>query len=165
MMTLQGVTAWVPTTASATPAELLAALKAIHGARRAQTASPEGAEILGAHIEGRYISPHERGAHRLDLLAKPDPAEYEHLYRVRRRHLRVDAGARVARRARPHRRLPHSGIVVAAGHSIAVDEEFGAVDAGLSHATHIFGNMGTLRHASTYGAWPGWSSRSCWTTG
>ena len=39
--------------------------------------------------------------------------------------------------------------MVAAGHSIAIDEELArAVEAGLSHAVHFFGNMGTLRRVN-----------------
>ena len=44
------------------------------------------------------------------------------------------------------RALVGRGILVSAGHSVALDEEFErAVQAGLSHATHMFCNMGTLR--------------------
>ena len=44
------------------------------------------------------------------------------------------------------RQLKARGILVSAGHSVAIDLEMErAVEAGVSHVTHKFGNMGTLR--------------------
>ncbi len=139
-----GVTAWVPSLASAP----LAALDAAIAAGRQAMASPQPgtAEILGVHIEARYLNPQERGAHPLALLALPRREEWEAL-------LRHEGAVRVFTLA-PElpgalelvRALKARGIVASAGHSIAVDEEFQrAVEAGLSHATHLFCNMGSLR--------------------
>ncbi len=38
-----------------------------------------GANILGIHMEGRYLSPEKRGAHATEYLAKPDMNELERL--------------------------------------------------------------------------------------
>ena len=38
-----------------------------------------GANILGIHMEGRYLSPEKRGAHATEYLAKPDMDELERL--------------------------------------------------------------------------------------
>ena len=42
--------------------------------------------------------------------------------------------------------LSERGILISAGHTMAIDRELdAAVDAGLRHVTHLFGNMGSLR--------------------
>ncbi len=44
------------------------------------------------------------------------------------------------------RALSQRGIMVSAGHTMAIDRELAtAVEAGLRHVTHLFGNMGGLR--------------------
>jgi N-acetylglucosamine-6-phosphate deacetylase len=46
-------------------------------------------------------------------------------------------------------KLKERGILVSAGHSIALNTELShAVDAGLSHVTHMFCNMGTLQRVN-----------------
>jgi N-acetylglucosamine-6-phosphate deacetylase len=140
---LHGVTSWVPTTGSAPFPDIIAAYAAI---REAMEENGAGAEVLGGHVEGPYLSPQERGAHPLELLVEPRPEEYRELLEY------VDA-IRVFTLA-PElpgaldliRELKERGILVSAGHSVAIDREFDrAVAAGLSHATHMFCNMGTLR--------------------
>ena len=138
-----GVTSFVPTTISAKSETIEQALQTAREAKRMETA---GAEMLGVHVEGPFLSAQERGAHRLDLLRSPQPEDQALLLRyadvVRSCTLAPELpGALDLIRA-----LSARGIVVSVGHSNAIDIEMErAVDAGLSHATHLYGNMSTLR--------------------
>ena len=145
-LTRYGVTSFVPTTVTATLDAIEAVLQAAWQARQTGTL---GAEILGVHVEGPYLSAQERGAHRLDLLRAPQPEDYDiflkHADVIRSFTLAPELpGALELISA-----LKEHGILVSAGHSIAIDAEVDrAVAAGLSHVTHMFGNMGTLRRVN-----------------
>ena len=138
-----GVTSFLPTTVSAPWPEITAAIASV---RAAQHEPLPGAELLGVHVEGPYLSHQERGAHPEELLRVPADDDPEcllaHCDVVRLVTLAPELSGAVALIASLHER----GVAVSAGHSVAVDSEFEpAVDAGLSHATHLFCNMGTLR--------------------
>jgi N-acetylglucosamine-6-phosphate deacetylase len=141
-----GVTSFVPTTVTA---PLSAVAEALQIAREAKRAEMIGAEILGLHIEGPYLCAQQRGAHRLDLLRTPQPDDIamfsQHSDVIRSFTLAPELpGALDLIRA-----LKERGILVSAGHTDAIDEEMErAVEAGLSHVTHMFGNMGTLRRVN-----------------
>jgi N-acetylglucosamine-6-phosphate deacetylase len=136
----------VPTLGSSPLDELLAAARIIHQAR---LNGVDGAEILGIHVEGRYLSPDERGAHPQELLVVPNPEEYDRFLEYAE-DIRVWTLAPELPGAIELIRALHAhNILVSAGHSIAIDDELSrAVDAGLSHATHMFCNMGTLRRVN-----------------
>ena len=143
LMARYGVTSWTPTTASAPLNVLEAAAVTI---RTAMESATGGAEILGAHIEGPYLNEQERGAHPADLLINPRPEEYAGLL-AHADVIRVFTLApELPGALELIRELKARNVLVAAGHSVALDREFGpAVDAGLSHGCHMFCNMGTLR--------------------
>ena len=166
-LVLQGVTSWVPTTESALLSDIVAAYAAIQEAMAdidpasvdvdpasadIDTASGDqgaGAEILGGHVEGPYLSPQERGAHPLDLLREPHPDEYAELLEYADAIKVFTIAPELPGALELIRELKRLGILVSAGHSVAIDEELArAVDAGLSHATHLFCNMGTLRRSN-----------------
>ncbi len=141
-----GVTSFVPTTVTA-PLSVIA--EAMQIAREAKCVAMSGAEMLGLHIEGPYLCTPQRGAHRLDLLRAPQPDDIamfsQYADVIRSFTLAPELpGALDLIRA-----LKERGILISAGHTDAIDEELErAVDAGLSHVTHMFGNMGTLRRVN-----------------
>lgn len=146
LLTHQGVTAWVPTTASAPLPQIAAAYGAIRAAMQNQRA---GAEILGGHVEGPYLNPQERGAHPEELLIEPRPEDYRVLLDYADAIAVFTLAPELPGALDLITELAALGILVSAGHSAAIDHEFArAVDAGLSHSTHMFCNMGTLRRAN-----------------
>jgi len=166
LLTRHGVTSWVPTTTSKPLAEIAAACAAIREAMAdVEPASADigpasadiepasadqkvGAEILGVRIEGPYLSPQERGAHPEDLLIEPRIEEYSLLLDYADVIRVFTLAPELPGALDLIRELKNRGVVVSAGHSVAIDEEFArAVDVGLSHADHMFCNMGTLRRA------------------
>jgi len=153
MLTRHGVTSWLPTIGSWNPkigsGPLDVAEAALVAIRQTQESEAVGAEILGGHVEAPYRSVQERGAMPADWAQTPRPEEYsvllEHTDVIRVFTLAPELpGALELISA-----LKERNVLVSVGHSIAIDEELSrAVDAGLSHATHMFCNMGTLRRAN-----------------
>lgn len=137
-----GVTSYFPTTMSA-PAEAIA--RAI--ANVAACPQPEdGAQHLGVHVEGPYLSKDYPGAQNPDVLRLPDPQEYTGWFESGVVRLitaapeiegaleLIDAGVR-------------QGIEFAIGHSGASYEEvITAADRGARQATHTFNGMLGLHH-------------------
>jgi N-acetylglucosamine-6-phosphate deacetylase len=138
-----GVTAFVPAILTAPFAEMLAALDR---ARAALAQELPGAQILGVHVEGPYLNVEQKGAHRADALHAPDAGEcaallaYADIIRI------VTLAPELSGALDLIGALSRSGIMVSAGHTMAIDHELAAaVEAGLRHVTHLFGNMGGLR--------------------
>ena len=140
-----GVAAFVPTTMSATEEETRAALAGIQSAADRQ--EPDGAAVLGAHMEAPFLAPDYKGAQRADCLLPPSVPAYERLTRgiacVRMMTLAPELPG-----ALPLiRYLSDKGIAVCAAHSGATAEEIhAAADAGLSEITHLFNAQTPLHH-------------------
>ena len=140
-----GVTALLPTTWSAPPSALEAAVAAI-----AEAAGPVegGATIAGAHLEGPWINPARAGAQDPAGIRPPDGAEARRLLDLRRGVVKLVALApempgadEVIEECRAR------GVVVAAGHTEADwGEMVAAVAAGVRHVTHTFNAMVGLGH-------------------
>lgn len=138
-----GVTAWMPTIVSASEDVRLRALDAVAAARGAP-----GARILGAHLEGPWISAARRGAHPSDVLEAPTPEAVARSLDRQPGLVRIvtlapelpgalDAIAQVVA----------SGAVASVGHTdAAYDEVIGAAAAGAGMATHLFNAMSPFHH-------------------
>jgi N-acetylglucosamine-6-phosphate deacetylase len=97
--------------------------------------------VLGIHLEGPYISPHDgpRGAHPLRWVRPPDWQEFCRLQEAAEGRIKLvtlspeyDAAPDVIAR------LAASGIVAAIGHTAATSEQIRrAVDAGATLSTHL----------------------------
>ncbi|MBV9821167.1 MAG: N-acetylglucosamine-6-phosphate deacetylase [Actinobacteria bacterium] len=107
-----------------------------------------GGEILGAHLEGPFLSAARCGAQRPENLLAPDPLVLGKL---------LEAGQGTVRTMTVAPELPGAreliadllaaGVVAAVGHSDASYEQtIEAFAAGASLATHLFNAMGSLDH-------------------
>lgn len=104
-----------------------------------------GAEPVGLHLEGPWLSPHRAGAHRVDALRWPDASQVEGCSWVRI----VTLAPELPDATGTIERLSRAGIVVSLGHSQAsVSEASCAFDAGASMGTHLFNAMSGLHHRS-----------------
>ena len=136
-----GVTAFVPTIVTSPPAAYAAALANLRRAAR-----PGEARVLGAHVEGPFISPAHPGTHDPALLRLPDVGEAAAW---------LAAGDIRCLTLAPElpgalelvRFLTDRGVRVSMGHTDATwaDAE-AAVGAGASLVTHLFNAMRPLRH-------------------
>jgi N-acetylglucosamine-6-phosphate deacetylase len=137
-----GTTALLATTVPAPPERLLAALAAI----RAVAAAPdgEGAVVLGAHLEGPFVSRSRAGALAARHLRDPDSALAERLL--------AGGGVRIVSLA-PElpgaaalvRQVVAAGAIASLGHSDATYARASAcIAAGARAATHAFNAMRPL---------------------
>ena len=145
-----GTTSFVPTTLSASP-EVLA--KSLHGLRSVLAAWGDSsaepmAEPLGIHLEGPFISSERRGAHPSSDLLKPSIPIFQQFLDAAGDWLRIltlapelEGAADLQQYAIQH------GVRVALGHSNATyDEAMQAIDAGATHAVHVFNAMRPFAH-------------------
>ncbi|MDQ3871806.1 MAG: N-acetylglucosamine-6-phosphate deacetylase [Chloroflexota bacterium] len=138
-----GVTSYLPSTWTASRGATLAALDAV---AQALGSSSDGATILGAHMEGPYLSPDKPGAQ--------DPS----LIRRARRDEAVEFLDRgVVRLLALAPEIPENGwlidecvrrgVTVSAGHTNARYEDIAqAASRGLRQVTHLFNAMSALGH-------------------
>lgn len=140
-----GTTAFLPTTVSSPP-EILT--KAVDQLGRSMSASFDGAEPLGIHLEGPFISSEKRGTHKTSNIVSPDPDLLEKWIRSSNSSVRlmtvapeldgIDKLLTVARKF---------GVTVAMGHSNAtLQEARGASDRGVCYAVHTFNAMRGFAH-------------------
>jgi N-acetylglucosamine-6-phosphate deacetylase len=138
-----GVTAWLPSTMTATGPDTERALEAVRA-----VAGPVdgGATILGAYLEGPYLNPAKAGAQDPSLIRPADRAEAARF---------LDPGvARVlvlAPEVEANRWLIAEavarGVTVSAGHTDATyDQAVRAVEDGVRHVTHAYNAMRPLGH-------------------
>jgi N-acetylglucosamine-6-phosphate deacetylase len=138
-----GVTAFLPTTWTATPEAIRGALKAI-GEVMGPVAN--GATVLGAHLEGPYLNAAKTGAQDSRLIRRADPQEvipYLNSGLVRLITVAPEFPENIWLIDECARR----GITTSAGHTTATLEKMQeAVRHGLSHVTHCFNAMTPLGH-------------------
>ncbi|MDQ1300256.1 MAG: N-acetylglucosamine-6-phosphate deacetylase [Chloroflexota bacterium] len=113
---------------------------------RAWLAKPRpGARVLGAHLESPYVSPAQKGALDPSAMRTPDDGSVDALLDyadvLRIFVLAPELPGALALVAR----LNALGIIPAAGHSSAKDEQVAAaMRAGLRHVTHIWSAMSSV---------------------
>lgn len=130
------------TTATAPLAEIVSALKVV---RQVQKTPVPGARILGAHLEGPYLSMIQRGCHLKEHVRNPEEAEWEQLLEFRRVIKRITVAPELPGALGLIKQCALKGINVSAGHTDATYAEImRAVDSGLSHATHMYCAMSTV---------------------
>jgi N-acetylglucosamine-6-phosphate deacetylase len=102
--------------------------------------------LLGVHLEGPWLSAAQCGAHDLRQLRAPDPAEVDEL--VGHDAVRmVTIAPELDGTLDAVRRVVDLGAIAAIGHTDADHATArAAIDAGASHATHLFNAMRPLHH-------------------
>lgn len=135
---LAGVTAYQPTFITSAESATLDAL-------RTMPSAASGPRVLGAHLEGPFLSPERPGTHPLEHLRAPDVDLLERL---------LDAGHVTQMTLAPELpgadllidRLRDRGVVVSAGHTNATaDDAAHAFDIGVDAITHVFNAMRPFR--------------------
>jgi N-acetylglucosamine-6-phosphate deacetylase len=139
-----GTTGFLATIATLAPEPLRAAVRAVATA----AARESGARILGIHLEGPYLNPCRAGAQAMQWMRAPSIEEFDTLQELSGGLIRLVTIAPEIDGAIPFlRALRDRGVVVSAGHSNATAAEMLlAVDAGVTHVTHLFNAMRELHH-------------------
>ncbi|MBO9539243.1 N-acetylglucosamine-6-phosphate deacetylase [bacterium] len=131
-----GVTSWLPTTVACEASLLDRILSAVAEAR---DGAPQGARILGAHLESNFLSPKYKGAQPAECLR---PVGDQELRAVLARHASTIRLLTLAPELDGAdgliRELVAQGVVVSVGHSDATYAQvLSAVDAGSTRVTHL----------------------------
>jgi N-acetylglucosamine-6-phosphate deacetylase len=138
-----GVTGFLATTWTDSHARITAALQAI---RDHVGPMPDGAALLGAHLEGPYLNPARCGAQNLDEIRRATAAEAQPW---------LDLGVIRLVSVAPEYPENHwlisqcvsRGVTVSVAHTAATyDQMQEAIRLGLTHSTHTFNAMTPLNH-------------------
>lgn len=141
-----GVTSCLATTTSAEPDDELAALRAI---RKASEKPRTGeAEILGAHLEGPFVSVKNRGSHKKENIREITRGELEAIVTAAGGRLRVVTLAPEKEYAcEAISFLTKKGVSVSVGHTEASCEiTRQALRCGANRATHLYSAMPPMHH-------------------
>lgn len=152
-----GVTAYCPTIVSSPPdtyAKLLAKIASTLDTNKLVKPQPKRAYIIGAHLEGPFISKEKQGAHETQYLREIDNgvASIEAVYggsvSVLGRNVSiVTLAPELDKTNEVVRQLTRAGIVVSLGHSsadLATGER--AFESGARFITHLFNAMAPFHH-------------------
>lgn len=140
-----GVTAFAATTVTAPVAKIRAALKQV---AKSKQQGVNGAEILGAYLEGPYFTEKNKGAHPTEWFRELSVEELENWISYSDNQLITVALAPEKTGAiEVIRYLHEQGIKVMLGHSDAsYDQVKQALDAGASGIVHCYNGMRGLHH-------------------
>jgi N-acetylglucosamine-6-phosphate deacetylase len=106
------------------------------------------ADVLGSHLEGPFLDPAHRGAHRAELLRPPEPGPLGALLAAGRGTVRqVTLAPELPGGLDAVRLVTRAGAAAAVGHTDAdAGQSLAAFDAGATILTHAFNAMPGLHH-------------------
>lgn len=143
----RGVTATLASLASDAVATMATRSRALAAWRDHR--QPDGAELLGVHLEGPFLAPAQGGAHDPALLVTPRPDDVASLVETLPSMITLAPelpGALAAVKA-----FAAAGTIVAIGHSEAGPAEVSAaVEAGASHLTHLWSGQSTTTRSGPW---------------
>jgi N-acetylglucosamine-6-phosphate deacetylase len=151
---VHGTTSLVATTVTASEKETCDSVAGIAHfiLNTSQYATRElSAEVLGIHFEGPFISPARRGVHPAKWIAPPSIEMFGQLLKEARGTAQIltlapelPGALELIAAAR------QAGLVVSLGHTDATYEQaLAAIEAGASHAAHVFNAMRPFSHRGT----------------
>jgi len=140
-----GVTSFCPTTMTMDIPYILNALKNINETMKKKTA---GAQILGAYVEGPFISKEHKGAQDEKYIIPPDKNLFDEFLEIAGGNIKVIA---LAPEKDPDgsfvEHVTKKGVKVSLGHTNATYEEMkNGVDHGATIAVHTYNGMKGLHH-------------------
>jgi len=135
-----GVTSFLPTTMTASRPDIYKALENIKNAQ----GNKQGAKILGANVEGPFISVKYKGAQKEEYIDQADftkIATYKDVIKL------ITIAPETCLATNFISRCRRADIIVSLGHSSATYEEaLTAIKTGATHVTHLFNAMSSLHH-------------------
>lgn len=139
-----GTTSFLPTTMTEDTTKIKNAIKNVYN----NFEKVEGAQILGLHMEGPFINPNQRGAQNEKYILKPSVDNFlnlveDHIGIVKL----VTVAPEIENASDLIQFLKNKGIIVSLGHTDANFYEVkSGVEAGITHATHVFNAMKGFHH-------------------
>ncbi len=144
-ITRQGVCGVCPTTITQSKKVLTDALVNVS---KLSKKDYEGARILGAHLEGPYISKEFKGAQPEEYIVKPDVEEFKEYQKASDNIIKIITIA--SEEDRDHELIKYctkTNVVSSLGHSAATfDEANAAIKDGATSFTHTYNGMSRFSH-------------------
>lgn len=143
-----GTTSFLPTTMTVPLEDINNALKVIKELKENGT---EGAQILGAHLEGPFLNIKAKGAQNEKYLLAPTIENYNKMVQGCEDVVSsITIAPEVDGCLELIEYLANKGIVCSMGHSVATYEEAEkAISKGASHSTHLYNGMAPFNHRET----------------
>ncbi|MGL5244650.1 MAG: N-acetylglucosamine-6-phosphate deacetylase [Sarcina sp.] len=140
-----GTTSFLPTTMTVSADDIRKAIAAINEAKEIGT---DGANVLGAHLEGPFISPKAIGAQNPDFLIQPSIENFNKIVGNNESCVvSITLAPEVNGAKELIKHLSNKGIMVSMGHTKATYEEaMEGIRCGCRHSTHLFNAMTPLSH-------------------
>ncbi|SDX81943.1 N-acetylglucosamine-6-phosphate deacetylase [Salimicrobium album] len=141
----EGTTSFLATTMTQSPENIE---RALHNVGSFTGENVKGAEMLGVHLEGPFISGKKAGAQPVDYIREPSVTKFETYRKASNDTIRLVTLAPEEKGGEELiRHLKARGIIASMGHTDATfDEAEAAVEAGVSHVTHLYNQMSGLHH-------------------
>lgn len=142
----EGTTAFLATTMTQSPKNINTALETVKNYKNMNKA--EGAEILGVHLEGPFISSSHIGAQPLEYVAEPLVETFKKYQEVSGNTIKlVSLAPEVPGAEELIKYLKSQNIVASVGHSAAgFNDVEKAVAAGISNVTHTYNAQKAYHH-------------------
>jgi len=140
-----GTTSYLPTTLSGRHEDLL---RALEDCLNAENNTEPAAEILGIHVEGPFINPQKKGAQPESGIREPDLDQCkEYLRAAPGRVKMMTLAPELPGAIELIKLLVQNTVIASLGHSEAdYDTALAAIEAGATHATHLFNAMPAIHH-------------------
>ncbi|WP_096186755.1 N-acetylglucosamine-6-phosphate deacetylase [Evansella halocellulosilytica] len=141
----EGTTSFLATTLTQSPEDKIKALQACRS--EIDFKEDDGAQIIGVHLEGPFISEKRAGAQPSEHIRKPDVTLFKQFQEASGNQIRVVTLAPEEDEDGLVTHLRNTGVIPSIGHSDAsykgvVD----GIDDGVCHATHLFNGMRGVHH-------------------
>jgi len=140
-----GTTAFTPTTMTVSIEAIQKSMRVI---KKLKEEGTEGAHVLGAHLEGPFISPEAIGAQNPNYLLPPSISTYNEMVRdCEDAVVSITLAPEVDGAKELIKYLSEKGIVCSLGHTKATYEQaMEAIECGACHSTHLYNAMTPLNH-------------------
>lgn len=140
-----GTTSFTPTTMTVAVKDIYKSMEAISKAKEIGT---EGANVLGAHLEGPFINPQAIGAQNPNFLQKPSKETYHDMVgKYEDAVTSITIAPEVEGALDLISYLNNKGVRVSLGHTKATYiEAMEGIKHGVSHSTHLFNAMTPFQH-------------------
>ena len=140
-----GTTSFTPTTMTVAIEDIN---KSLHVIKKAKENGTDGAIVLGAHLEGPFISPKAIGAQNPNFLIPPTQENYKAIVKgAEDAVVSITIAPEIPGAKELIKDLSQKGIVCSIGHTKASYEEaIEGIACGCGHATHLFNAMTPFAH-------------------
>lgn len=142
----EGTTGFLATTMTQSPENILRAMKAVKDYKDEQLET--GAQIIGIHLEGPFISTKHIGAQPLEYVADPSVEVFDEYNVASGNNIKIVSLAPEVEGAEELiKHLSKNGVIASAGHTDAgVNDIEKAIGYGLSNITHTYNAQKGLHH-------------------